>query len=331
MLNAGRVFAGLAVVAAVFASAADAATVTLRRGLAEPTFFPGGYTGAADNTIYFYRTTDTTHASYPEKWMRSSDGANGTTRTANAGTNERVLHRFDLSGMSGQNVIVTSPGTITLYTGTVPAVTSTYGLFQIAAGNAGWTESTKNIAHNPSTAAAPGANTGDPTWFYKHVDASLPVTTLSSADTTSEKWLSGYVTAVGNGNNPEGFGAPNWSAGLWNNIDLVDQDPSTAVLAPTDMATKMDAVATASVAGATVAGTAITFTIPAAMIQSWIDNPSANAGLLGRQTGSSSWDFRSSQSGTTAQRPTLTFDYVVPEPASLCLLSVGGLMLRRRR
>ena len=259
-----------------------------------------------------------------------SDGTNGTTRSANTGTNERVLHRFDLSGMTGQGVTVTGNGTITLTTATVNGLAADYKLYQIAAGNAGWQESTLNIVHNPSTAAVP-ANNGDPTWFYKSIDTNSPNTpqTLAAADTTSVKWLSGQTSTGGNGSNPEGYAN---TGGLWNWIDLVDQEPSTVASSYTTM-NNMDPVATASLAASTPQFTQIAFTIPAAMIQAWIDDPSTNAGLLGRQTSSSSWDFASSQNGTISRRPTLSFDYVVPEPGTLGVAAIGGavMLLRRRK
>ncbi len=54
----------------------------------------------------------------------------------------------------------------------------------------------------------------------------------------------------------------------------------------------------------------MTFSIPRAMVQNWIDNPTANAGLLGRFTQNSYLDLWSSEAGA-ALRPSLTFDFSV--------------------
>ena len=83
---------------------------------------------------------------------------------------------------------------------------------------------------------------------------------------------------------------------------------------------------------ADAAGTQYTLTLPTTMVQSWIDNPSQNAGLLFLNTGGSGIDviFASSEHATAAWRPTLTL--VVPEPGVLGLAAAGlPLLLARRR
>jgi len=77
-----------------------------------------------------------------------------------------------------------------------------------------------------------------------------------------------------------------------------------------------------------VAPREITFTIPAALIQSWIDNPGANNGLLLYGALGRDLVFGSAENTTPALRPTLTF---VPEPATALLLGGGLLGLLRRR
>jgi hypothetical protein len=171
---------------------------------------------------------------------------------------------------------------------------------------------------------------GNPTWWYKSIDTDAPNTsfTTSAADTTSTKWLSGQVSLGNQGSNAEGYAN---TGGLWNPIDLVDQNPATVASNYLTMG-NMDPVASATVS----AVGAYTFIIPAAIIQSWIDNPSANAGLLGRWSAGTTLSFISSENGTAASRPTLSFT-AVPEAGAvafgLLATSASGIVLvvRRRR
>jgi hypothetical protein len=316
-----------AIASAMWTIAADAATISLKRGAVDPTYYPGGYSGAADNTIFYFSAAS--GANFPSVWMRSSDGANAHTRAINASSNERNLWRFDLSGMSGQNVEVTSDATLTLTSGG-GATGFTYKLFQIAAANAGWVESTNNITLNPSSASFPNkSNNGDPTWWYKSIDNATYAGTTGFAtsnvqDTTSIPWASGQTSQGNAGSSPEGYAN---TGGLWNPIDLVDQNPATVASNYLTMG-NMDPVASGTVPAN---GVAVSFMIPKAMVQSWIDNPGSNAGLLGRYLNTATSDFNSSEAGT-ALRPTLAFDYqTVPEPASVSLLSLGVLLLVYRR
>lgn len=309
-----------AVLTVVTAITTHAATISLRRGATDATFYPGGYSGVSDNTIYFY-SAPSTHAAYPNIWMRSSDGVNGNFRAYNGSTNIRDLLRFNLSGMSGQGVDVVGDATLTLTSGGT-ASTVQYRIYEIAAANAGWVESTNGTGHNPTTAATK-ANNGDPTWWYKSIDTvnNLPTSDIAS-DTTSIPWASGQVARSGvDGSNPEGYAN---TGGLWNWIDLVDQNPATVANSYLTM-NNMDAIASAAYPAS---GTTITLTIPEAMVQSWIDNPSANAGLLGRATGAAFLDFRSSEFGTASARPTLSFNYeIVPEPGSFCLFGIAVVLI----
>jgi hypothetical protein len=308
------------------ATVGNASTISLKRGAVDPTYYPGGYNGAADNTIFYYWNSTVGSSTYPEIWMRTSDGGYSMTKAFNGPTSQRALYRFDLGGMSGQNVTVVGNATLTL-TGYTETAAGFYALYQIAAANAGWQESTNILTPTAfnATTATNKANNGDPTWFYKSIDTiNNTPTTPASADTTSTKWASGQTSVGNSGSNPEGYAN---TGGLWNWIDLVDQDPSTVVNNYVDMANGLlEPVAYAPF----VNGGTMTFTIPQAMVQSWIDNPAANAGLLGRNTASSSMRIRSSESSASV-RPTLTFDYVIPEPATLSLLSFGLLGFLRRR
>lgn len=297
--------------------AVEAATTTLRQGLADPAFYPAGYNGAADNTLFYYAPIPGSgHPADPEVWMRSSDGiSNALRNNKGGGGSEHVLLRFDLSAMSGHGIHVTGDATITL-TSAGGSTTANYGLYQIASANAGWVESTNNcllFPTNTNPMYQNKSNQGDPTWFYKSIDnatyaATTGFQTTAAQDTTSVKWASGQTSLGNPGSDPESY--PN-TGGLWNWIDLVDQNPSTPATDYLSMLTNMDPVD--SEAFPILLGTA-TFTIPAAMIQSWIDHPADNAGLLGRYMTSSgtTGDFYSKEWGSDPERrPTLSFNYDV--------------------
>jgi PEP-CTERM putative exosortase interaction domain len=72
------------------------------------------------------------------------------------------------------------------------------------------------------------------------------------------------------------------------------------------------------------------FTIPHSLVQSWIDSPENNHGILLHMVSGSDVNFDSSEFGGIA--PSLTFE-VVPEPSGVLLLlgSAGLLAIRRRR
>ena len=159
----------LTLLAAALAGDAFAATATLRHQLVDPTFYPGGYNGAADNTIFYYSPfTGLDHPAEPAVWMRSSDGASNRTRNNKGGSgSEHVLYRFDLSAMGGQGVTVTSDATLTL-TSAGGTAGKMYGLYQIAPENAGWQESTNNnllFPTNTDPNYQTKSNNGDPTWW----------------------------------------------------------------------------------------------------------------------------------------------------------------------
>jgi hypothetical protein len=286
-------------------SVVGADTLTLKRGAVDPIYFPGGYAGAADTTIYYY-SPPAGHPALPEVWMRSSNGGFGSTRTINGPTGERSLYRYDLSGLTGKGISVTGDATLSFIVngGTGASTGAAYALYQIASANAGWVEGNNVNSHNPTTAVS-RAHNGDATWFYKSIDTVNNLsTTTAAADTTSVKWASGQASVGVAGSNAEGYAN---TGGLWNPIDLIDQDLSTPATSYLNMDAAMDPVALAD-AGDPAA--TMTFNIPRAMVQNWIDNPTANAGLLGRFTQNSYLDLWSSEAGA-ALRPSLTFDFSV--------------------
>jgi hypothetical protein len=76
-------------------------------------------------------------------------------------------------------------------------------------------------------------------------------------------------------------------------------------------------------------GTTVVVTLPAALVQHWIDV--ANAGVVIRDvTGGGAVQFYDSENGTINYRPLLTVT-AVPEPASMALLGMLGLGLFARR
>lgn len=350
MICRGVAAGAFALALTLLGNGAEAATISLRDGATDATFYPAGYAGTEDSSIYYYAAPagDTRN---PNAWMRgASGGVNSFLYSANASTNYRVLLRFNLGQMAtaaaglGQQVVVTSDAVLHLRTYDAQTAARTVSLYQIASGNAGWRESVKNIA-NPGTPAAPTtltstiANEDDPTWYYMQIKnvATAPVTTSTAADTASVKWLSGQVGLSSAGSSPEGILG---TGGLFNEIDLVDQNLATNDYStPANLYANLDPIASATWATGGTAPTAqdLQFTIPAAMIQSWIDNPASNAGVLVRiSAGAGQSRFYSAESTASGStwRPTLDISYnLVPEPATIGLVVIGAaaLVVRRRR
>ena len=101
------------------------------------------------------------------------------------------------------------------------------------------------------------------------------------------------------------------------------------------------AVATGMYNTSDMSGTIVSFTLSASQVQSWIDTPSDNAGLVLR---TDNWSgnptpvyyayaqYSATEKSNAALRPELVLEVsAVPEPASLAGLGLLGLFLRRRR
>jgi hypothetical protein len=101
------------------------------------------------------------------------------------------------------------------------------------------------------------------------------------------------------------------------------------------------AVATGIYNTSDASGTIVSFTLSASQVQSWIDTPSGNAGLVLR---TANWSgnptpiyyanaqYSTSEQSNAALRPELVLEVsAIPEPASLAGLGLLGLFLRRRR
>lgn len=288
----------LTVIGALAASAASApaAQVMLREGLAEGTYYPGGYAGTADTTLLIINPTGPDDAAAGTNSQNSNTGGwaglysafNGTIGDGGARPEREILMRFDLSAMGGQNLVVNS-ATLQLtsfysYTTTQTPIDETVvNVYEILPANAGWGEG--NQTFNANNQAAPG----DATFANRNFDPVSPTPWAGSA----------------------GLHTPgvDFNAVPLDTIDYVYANPIN---------TKYDA------------------TLSPALVQSWIDNPSANAGLLlqGGWAGSNSYPvgFASSEQATASQRPMLILDVtVVPEPATVALLAAAPLALLRRR
>lgn len=119
----------------------------------------------------------------------------------------------------------------------------------------------------------------------------------------------------------------NWAGSAGLETSGTDYDPSAAA---TGMYNSSDA-----------SGTIVSFTLPANLVQSWIDTPAGNAGLVMRTdnwSGNASpvyyaWaQYSSSEASNAALRPELVLDVsAVPEPTAIILLAGAPLLLLKRR
>lgn len=321
---------------AAITSVAQAApvTVTLQNGV-------GGYTndanGVQDTWIAYHSgSADNSAASTPE-WVRSANGNGQIMNAQESGSGTgRAMISFNLSAYSGP---IIGDANLRLYIYQSDAVND-LRIFQIAPQNSGWKEvGPTPLGTEANTTNGDGTGDGAATFFYKSIvnTGANTTNTMPSGDTTSTKWHSaqffpGGIPAFGGiGGTPSGVAT---ASGLWNQYDLVDANPLTPVNTFADMATKMDELdkaLPADVQGTYVANTSyryVDLTIPQAVMQGWIDDPSSNAGLLIRSYSTARTYIYTSEFSAIG-RPQLTF--TIPEPATLSLLSFAGLALIRRR
>ncbi|MFT3786360.1 MAG: DNRLRE domain-containing protein [Tepidisphaeraceae bacterium] len=322
--------AGIVLTAASLSQAATI-TINMQNGAADANYYPAGYTGTHDTTIYYYAgSTGGATPTATDVYPRTNAGANNTIRVREGSTNNRGLIRFDTSALQNKGITVTS-ATLTFRQSSAGAATGTVlQLFKIADANAGWNEGNGNVAsHNPVNTPTVATSVGEPTFWYKSIGTLYPTAVLpdggnpSSTDSTGTRWASGYASMGVAGSTPTYL-----AGGLWNVTDLQDWNTATPATNAT-IATTLDPVGTG--ASTATVGNLMTITLPAALVQSWIDSPSTNAGLFMRYNGgSTNIDFNSSEASTISQRPLLSIVAEVPEPAALGLTSAFGLIALRR-
>ena len=119
---------------------------------------------------------------------------------------------------------------------------------------------------------------------------------------------------------------PNLTTVTWDNAGTTAND---GIVIGTDTA------ATATDGPKTLSSTIPTATFDVtASLQAWVANPAGNLGwaLINDHASQSNTSIGSSDNATMSLRPILTIDYTpIPEPASLAVVGLGGLMLLARR
>lgn len=128
-------------------------------------------------------------------------------------------------------------------------------------------------------------------------------------------------------NQPVGIGL-----GQWWGVDHQSQNPDWSNDHSLFDATTV--VSSFNFTGGESAGAEYTVAVPEAVIQEWLDGNNWGLGLKLNDEGSvNGGEFGSVDDSVVAQRPFLTFELapVLPEPTSLSLLGMAGMMLLRRR
>lgn len=194
-----------------------------------------------------------------------------------------------------------------------------------------------NAADNPSLRATPhgddeilfSVNVSDGSYNYFPL-LRFDLSSLAGSTVTSDATLTLYANG----------GAPVQHQVYLVSLPEAFNEATTTFDTYNSVALNTDRIGSNFISGASATFTTpptglISFTLPEALIQSWIDNPSANLGIGIYQAPATSTDvnFLSRETANPAQQPVLTVT-TVPEPASLAMVfagSVAALACRRRR
>jgi hypothetical protein len=258
-------------------------------------------------------------------------GQKGLTGTANVFSNNqhdslaRALLGFNLTGQPA----ATGDGTITLTLYATNLSTNLTGayiqLYKIASGNGDWQEAYASWWHKDNRTAAP----------VEWVGSGGVPSVIVSGDRAYPTNGIGYGTWTYEGGGGMGMGGGGGGGGAVG----YDSSPTAQVLWESQSSTTYH-----------TKGQQLVFTIPQALINDWISNPSGNTGLLVRVDPTTeslnatpggnfvNMGFVSKEDpGTVIEfvglvnqgKPTLA--YPIPEPAAISLLALGSLILLRRR
>lgn len=162
-------------------------------------------------------------------------------------------------------------------------------------------------------------------------DIALDFYSINSANAGWVEGINGSLASAGN------EGESTWNHKVKSSTSPVEW-VGGAGLMTAGVAYDASAVAFATYPSAAEDGAYLDITLPASLVQAWIDNPTGNAGLLMLTDAEDGnyyrfANFYSAQADTAIYRPALILDVSpVPEPASLgvTMLIAGGLLARRR-
>lgn len=153
------------------------------------------------------------------------------------------------------------------------------------------------------------------------METTTPDTVSMSVSPMVRDWVEGTMSGTGT---PDGA--------TWENDGLGNAWATAGAMGATDKGAALDTIS------ASVPGHRAWFewTLDPALVQSWIDNPSENFGLVFVVESTSNgtpYRVASTEDATAVHRPVLRVTGVVPEPTSAALLGAGvvGIACSRRR